>query len=595
MRRLSLPTLTLLIAPLLAGLGAARSIIVVPDDAGSLQSAVNLAADGDTILVKPGTYTVHNLRLFGKAITLASEGGPGAAILDGNLTGRALFIKDGEGPDTVLDGFLIRNGRAPFGGGTIGDGGGAALVTDSSPTFRNCRFEDNAADAGGAAPAGTNGYRGGHGGAVYLDDSSARFENCSFERNDAGAGGTGGTGSTGSNGTLFFPTGGTGGTGKPGGRGGHGGAVYVVGNSSPAFVNTIFHDNEEGRGGQGGRGGKGGNGFGLSAKGGNGGTGGTGGQGGDGTLFVDAGAAALVVNCTFLENFPGQRGFAGQGGAPGSASAGSGNPGPSGSQGALGICTGVRSVGVTDVFNSVLWDTLFTSTPEISGNVIVWYSDVYGGYAGVGNFDLAPNLDLSTFEPLPTSPLLEAADDSAYPAWAGDRDFAGAPRSFDRVDLPGLSAMDIGAVEHTDGHQVLFPEFCQINPPGSLSVLSGTSEVAQTIEFGVDNPTGGQEVGSLSLLLLSIAPAPGDCGLLLPGLGMGGPQEVGSFIPDPTKLLPILTGSAWQGPGMPAGIALPLPNDEFFVGVSIYVQGALFDPSDSHLGLGTGMRMVIGT
>ena len=50
---------------------AAADTYYVPDDFATIQSAFDAAANGDTILVRPGTY-VENLRLREKAITLKS-------------------------------------------------------------------------------------------------------------------------------------------------------------------------------------------------------------------------------------------------------------------------------------------------------------------------------------------------------------------------------------------------------------------------------------------------------------------------------------------------------------------------------------------
>ena len=70
---------------------------------------------------------------MGKAITLQSTEGPGVTIIDGaqKRTSVVTFEND-EGPDSVLEGFMITNGR--FGGGDVG-GEGGGIFCGASPTL----------------------------------------------------------------------------------------------------------------------------------------------------------------------------------------------------------------------------------------------------------------------------------------------------------------------------------------------------------------------------------------------------------------------------------------------------------------------------
>ena len=81
----------------------------VPDDYPTIQEAINGSLDGDTIIVRPGTY-MENINFIGKAITLKSEQGSVFTILDGNQTGRPVKFDHGEGKDSVIQGFTITNG-----------------------------------------------------------------------------------------------------------------------------------------------------------------------------------------------------------------------------------------------------------------------------------------------------------------------------------------------------------------------------------------------------------------------------------------------------------------------------------------------------
>lgn len=101
--------------------------IYVPDDQPTIQDAVNHAAAGDTIIVRPGTYR-ENIDFLGKAITIRSETGPHATVIDGRWIGSVVTFKRGEGPDSRLEEFTIENGRSL-------SGGGINCLNRSSPTI----------------------------------------------------------------------------------------------------------------------------------------------------------------------------------------------------------------------------------------------------------------------------------------------------------------------------------------------------------------------------------------------------------------------------------------------------------------------------
>jgi hypothetical protein len=99
----------------------------IPADVLTIQSAIDAASDGDTLLVAPGTY-FENLNLRGKAITLQSTGGPSVTILDGRNRAPVVTFSSRETRATVLSGFTIRHG-APV--STVAHGGGILLVSAS--------------------------------------------------------------------------------------------------------------------------------------------------------------------------------------------------------------------------------------------------------------------------------------------------------------------------------------------------------------------------------------------------------------------------------------------------------------------------------
>jgi predicted outer membrane repeat protein len=149
-------TLTAALAAILGAAltGSAQSVIWVPADQPTIQAGIDAAIAGDTILVADGTYTGpsnRDLRFYGKAITLRSEHGPDATVIDCQSAGRGLVLIDGEGNDTVIEGFTITNGRA-----TGTNTGGGVYLNESAPTFRNCVFTHCISEyyGGGMAAAG---------------------------------------------------------------------------------------------------------------------------------------------------------------------------------------------------------------------------------------------------------------------------------------------------------------------------------------------------------------------------------------------------------------------------------------------------------
>jgi hypothetical protein len=104
----------------------------------SIQSALDAANPGDTVLVAPGTYHEH-LDFHNKAITLVSSGGADKTILDGSYTGPVVYLGTCAGAPAVLDGFTVQHGfpGIPANGytGNYFLGGGVVLVGNA--TVRN--------------------------------------------------------------------------------------------------------------------------------------------------------------------------------------------------------------------------------------------------------------------------------------------------------------------------------------------------------------------------------------------------------------------------------------------------------------------------
>ena len=133
-------SMTFILAGLLLAAGSGFSgTILVPGDYSSLQAAINVSADGDTVLVAEGTYTGDGntgVTFHGKVITVRSENGPETTIIDCEFDGRGFDFFNGEGEDSRLEGFTIRNGN-----------NGGVYCWYSSPLIADCLILDNDADS----------------------------------------------------------------------------------------------------------------------------------------------------------------------------------------------------------------------------------------------------------------------------------------------------------------------------------------------------------------------------------------------------------------------------------------------------------------
>jgi len=126
---------------------AGRTTFYVPDNYATIQEAIDAVVNGDTVIVRAGSY-LENITFRGKNIEVKSEAGPQHTAIDGNLRGTVVSFHAGEGPGAILDGFSVSNGKGS--GGFLDEFGGGIYISDSSPTVRNCIVSGNTArDAGG--------------------------------------------------------------------------------------------------------------------------------------------------------------------------------------------------------------------------------------------------------------------------------------------------------------------------------------------------------------------------------------------------------------------------------------------------------------
>ncbi len=161
--------------------------IHIPEDKLSIQEGIDIAEDGDTVLVFPGEY-FENINLKGKNIVLASTFVTtgdldliNQTIINGSTpvysdTASCILIISGESRNCVIAGFTLTGGKGTKWEDEHNRGywyteGGGILIQNSSPTIRNNVIHDNEAinKAGAIVSAG--------GGAIRMGDSNPAILN----------------------------------------------------------------------------------------------------------------------------------------------------------------------------------------------------------------------------------------------------------------------------------------------------------------------------------------------------------------------------------------------------------------------------------
>jgi hypothetical protein len=154
---------------------------IVPQDAPTIQGALELVAPGDTVIIGGGTYSESALDLTVPILLRSEADEPDGVVIDGGALDTILYCAWSEGTATVR-GITFTSGHGAL-------CGGARLADAAAVEFERCVFADN---AGGVQPGG------GRGGAVgCFDQSRARLHECRLVCNGAyGGGGVYGEGST---------------------------------------------------------------------------------------------------------------------------------------------------------------------------------------------------------------------------------------------------------------------------------------------------------------------------------------------------------------------------------------------------------------
>ncbi|MGD0648392.1 MAG: Ig-like domain repeat protein [Acidobacteriaceae bacterium] len=102
----------------------------------TIQSGIDAANPGDTVLVAPGTY-YENIDFKGKAITVTTSGGSAVTTIDGSGLGPAVSFVNQESRTAVLSNFTITHGGTLSNPGSTVYAGPGILIADSAPTILN--------------------------------------------------------------------------------------------------------------------------------------------------------------------------------------------------------------------------------------------------------------------------------------------------------------------------------------------------------------------------------------------------------------------------------------------------------------------------
>jgi hypothetical protein len=149
-------------------LSASALTIKVPAHYQTIQQAISAAATGDVILVSPGTY-FENIDYQGKAITVLGKKGAGKTVIDGGGLRPVVSFTSGEGLNSSLQGFTIRNGLG-IGDGVVVAAGGGIRIIRASPRVSNCVISRN---------------QGGDGVGIYILDGSPTIQGNTISENVA--------------------------------------------------------------------------------------------------------------------------------------------------------------------------------------------------------------------------------------------------------------------------------------------------------------------------------------------------------------------------------------------------------------------------
>lgn len=174
MRRFALILVVFFLLPLQVH----TAVINVPTDQPTIQAGIDVANNGDTVLVAPGNY-IESIDFNGTSVAVVSVGGPEVTSLTGTSTIDVL-IANGETEPTAFVGFSFTGGNWAF---SVHSGSYARIANN---IFTNYSTAINAGNAGTRLIVEHNLFHHNQVGLGFIGAGDVRITNNTFDSNDRG-------------------------------------------------------------------------------------------------------------------------------------------------------------------------------------------------------------------------------------------------------------------------------------------------------------------------------------------------------------------------------------------------------------------------